>query len=78
MQGITLIFVVQQGTNYMAKTYKIELTERQLETLSDIFHNYKDIYRGCESVIRPAMKIEAAMVKQTGGMYYPDTTYDIK
>lgn len=57
---------------------KIELTQEQLDTLSDVFHNYKDIYRGCESVVRPAMEIEAELTRQTNGAYVSDSTYDIR
>ena len=60
------------------KVYTIKLTQKQLDTLSDIFHDFKDYNRGSEYSIIPAMEIEAVLTMQTGGAYFSDTTYDIK
>lgn len=62
----------------MAKAYSIELTPEEWETLASVFHEYKDVYRGDKEMVLPAMAIEEKLVKQTEGLYYPDTTYDIK
>ena len=55
---------------------KITLTQSQLSYLADVFHNYKDCYRECEYMIKDAMEFEQELVKQTNGLYDPDTTYD--
>ncbi len=58
--------------------YKVELTEEQLDLLSDICHEYKDSNRGCEAFVRPVMELEAELTEQTGGVYFSDSTYDIR
>ena len=60
------------------RKHKVELTEEQLDLLSDICHGYKDCYRGCEAFVRPVMELEAELTKQTGGVYFSDSTYDIR
>lgn len=57
---------------------RIELTQEQLDLLSDICHGYKDSNRGCESFIRPVMELEAELTRQTKGAYFSDSTYDIR
>lgn len=54
------------------------LTDEDLETLSMVFHEYKDYRRSDEESIRPAMALEQKIKALTGGRYTPDTTYDIK
>lgn len=60
------------------KKYKVELTQEQLDTLSDALHDFKDYNRGWETAIRPVMEIEAELTEQTKGAYVSDSTYDIK
>lgn len=62
----------------MEKTYKVELTQEQLDLLSDICHDYKDGNRGSEYYIRPVMELEAELTRQTEGAYFSDSTYDIR
>ncbi len=57
--------------------YKIELTQEELNLLSEVFHTYKDEYRGCWDEVRNAMKVEKTLTFQTIGAYVSDTTYDI-
>ena len=61
----------------MPHTRTIELTFEQLQTLSDIMHGYKDMFRGDYYFIKPVMDIEAELVKQSDGAYEPDPTYDM-
>ena len=61
----------------MKNKNKVILTHEQLELIADICHNYKDIYRGCPSLIKPVMELEANLVQQTCGEYEPDPTYDL-
>ena len=56
----------------------ITLTQDQLTYLADVFHNYKDCYRDCQSMIEDAMEFEEGLKKQTNGLYCPDPTYDWK
>ena len=56
----------------------ITLTQDQLAYLADVFHNYKDCYRDCKSMIEDAMEFEESLKKQTNGLYDPDPTYDWK
>lgn len=58
--------------------YSLILSDKQLELLSNICHNYKDDYRGCKEEILQVMELEKSLVQQTGGAYAPDTTYNIK
>ena len=58
--------------------YKIILNEKDLELLSAICHEYKDIYRGCGEVLLPVMDLEKKLTAQTVGAYESDTTYDWK
>ena len=60
------------------KKYRVELTQKQLDTLSDALHDFKDYNRGCEMAIHPVMEIEAELTEQTKGAYASDSTYDIK
>ena len=60
------------------KRYKVELTEEQLELLSDICHDFKDYNRGSEYYIRPVMELEAELTRQTDGAYEADSTYDLE
>lgn len=59
-------------------TDTLGLTQEQLDLLSSIFHEYKDVYRGDRERILPAMDLEAALNRLSGGRYIPDPTYDIK
>lgn len=56
----------------------ISLTENDLETLSDLFHEVKDFNRGDKEKIGTVMRIETMLEQQTAGLYKPDTTYNIK
>lgn len=56
----------------------ISLTEKDLETLSDLFHEVKDFNRTDKHKIETVMRIETMLQQQTAGLYKPDTTYDIK
>lgn len=58
--------------------YSLILSDKQLELLSNICHNFKDDNRGCKEEILPVMELEKSLVQQTGGAYAPDTTYDVK
>ena len=57
---------------------QITLTHDELVFLSDVFHNYKDCYRDCKSVIEDAMEFEKKLSVRTNGLYSPDPTYDWK
>ena len=59
------------------KTCTITLTYDQLELISNICHDFKDFNRGDAYQIMPVMKLEEDLVKQTDGVYEPDTTYDM-
>ncbi len=59
-------------------TDTLGLTQDQLDLLSSIFHEYKDVYRGDRERILPAMDLEVALNRLSGGRYIPDPTYDIK
>ena len=56
----------------------LALTQEQLDFLSSILHEYKDYNRGDRDRILPAMDLEAALNRLSGGRYIPDPTYDIK
>lgn len=56
----------------------ISLTEDDLETLSDLFHEVKDFNRGDKEKVETVMRIETMLEQQTAGLYKPDTTYNIK
>lgn len=56
----------------------ISLTENDLETLSDLFHEVKDFNRGDKEKVGTVMRIETMLEQQTAGLYKPDTTYNIK
>lgn len=56
----------------------ISLTEDDLETLSDLFHEVKDFNRGDKEKVGTVMRIETMLEQQTAGLYKPDTTYNIK
>ncbi len=56
--------------------FPVFLTREELETLSEVFHGYKDYNRGSRDLLLLAQGIEARLVKQTEGAYEPDTTYD--
>ena len=56
----------------------ISLTENDLETLSDLFHEVKDFNRGDKEKVETVMRIETMLEQQTAGLYKPDTTYNIK
>lgn len=56
----------------------ISLTEKDLETLSELFHEVKDYNRNDTKRVKTVMKLEDKLQKQTAGIYEPDTTYDIK
>ena len=56
----------------------IELSKINLETIADVFHEFKDYHRGNPSDVMAVMVIEKKLVEQTNGVYKPDTTYDVK
>lgn len=58
--------------------FTVELTDKQLETLAVIMHEFKDYNRGDKSMVLPAMEIEKELTEQTNGVYQADTSYDIK
>lgn len=60
------------------RNFWLQLTAKDLEFLRDIFHESKDYNRGWAEHIREVMALEAKLSEQTGGVYEPDTTYDIK
>lgn len=60
------------------KAERVSFTDIQLQTISDIFHEFKDIHRGIKADIRAVMEIEEVLSKQTCGKYKADTTYNIK
>lgn len=55
----------------------IELTKLNLETISDVFHEFKDLHRGHPADVKAVMEIEKKLTEQTNGVYQADTTYDI-
>ncbi len=57
---------------------RLHLTDKQLETLRDIFHEYKDYNRHYRKDILQAMELEKIFFEISGGNYEADTTYDIK
>lgn len=58
--------------------HKITLTATDLGLISSIFHEYKDIYRGCKEILLPVMNLEKKIMEQTAGIYEGDPTYDWK
>ena len=60
------------------KTWKVKLGAKQLETIADAFHSFKDFNRGDRERILAVMQVEKALAAQTGGAYRADTTYDVK
>ena len=60
------------------RKYTVTLSDEQLELISLICHEYKDVYRGDRYQIRPVMELEASLVGQTDEAYCPDTTYDLR
>lgn len=59
-------------------SFNLTLTGEQLDTLSDVFHEYKDRYRHCREAVLSVMEIEKILVEQSNGEYRPDTSYDWK
>lgn len=51
-------------------------TQADLELLSFVFHNYKDINREDKESLIPVQELEKKITAATGGRYEPDTTYD--
>ena len=60
------------------RIHKVTLTEFELETISEIFHEYKDAYRTTPEYLFKVMAIEKQLTDQTNGVYQADTTYDWK
>lgn len=60
------------------KTWKVKLTAKQLETISDALHSFKDYNRGDRERILAVMQVEKTLAAQTCGAYKADTTYDVK
>lgn len=56
----------------------VKLSDKELELISLICHEFKDTYRGCADAVKPVMFLELNLVVQTNGAYDPDPTYDIK
>lgn len=57
--------------------YDEPFTDGQLETLSDILHEYKDYNRSSRKLVLAAMEIEKRLTEITLGAYRPDTTYNV-
>ena len=60
------------------RIHKVTRTEFELETISEIFHEYKDAYRTTPEYLFKVMAIEKQLTDQTNGVYQADTTYDWK
>lgn len=60
------------------RIHGVVLTEFELETISEIFHEYKDAYRTTPEYLHKVMAIEKQLTEQTKGVYQADTTYDWK
>lgn len=69
---------LKQITTVVATTANVRLDADQLELLSSILHEYKDINRGDRKTVLGAMALEKHLVQQTNGAYQADTTYDIR
>lgn len=53
-------------------------SQEELNTMSDIFHEYKDGHRTEKRFILPAMALERKFETLSEGRYQADTTYDTK
>lgn len=65
-------------TQGLKLNHRLLLTTEELALLSQVFHVYKDEYRGESDCILPVMNIEKKLQSQTQGVYKPDTTYNLR